>query len=88
MKITVRKRLWGIAGAMIFGLLLVGFLGYRLSSRPTAALETSRGQYGSLSTLFRANVLFQGVLENYQRADGSVVVPEALRKFVGADVIG
>ena len=28
------------------------------------------------------------VLENYQRADGSVVVPEPLRKFVGVDVIG
>ncbi|HQX09454.1 MAG TPA: serine--tRNA ligase, partial [Thermoflexales bacterium] len=28
------------------------------------------------------------VLENYQRADGSVEVPEPLRKFVGVDVIG
>ncbi|PJF47432.1 MAG: serine--tRNA ligase [Chloroflexi bacterium] len=27
------------------------------------------------------------VLENYQQADGSVVVPEALRPYVGADVI-
>ena len=27
------------------------------------------------------------VLENYQRADGSVVVPEVLRPYVGTDVI-
>ena len=27
------------------------------------------------------------ILENYQRADGSVVIPEALRKYVGADEI-
>lgn len=27
------------------------------------------------------------VLENYQQADGSVVVPEALRKYMGVDVI-
>lgn len=27
------------------------------------------------------------ILENYQQADGSVVVPEALRKYVGVDVI-
>jgi seryl-tRNA synthetase len=28
-----------------------------------------------------------GVLENYQRADGSVVVPDVLRPYVGADVL-
>ena len=27
------------------------------------------------------------ILENNQRADGSVVVPEALRPFVGRDVL-
>ena len=27
------------------------------------------------------------ILENYQQADGSVVVPEALRKYMGIDVI-
>ena len=27
------------------------------------------------------------ILENYQQADGSVVVPEALRPYVGVDVI-
>jgi seryl-tRNA synthetase len=27
------------------------------------------------------------ILENYQQADGSVVVPEVLRPFVGAEVI-
>ena len=28
------------------------------------------------------------VLENYQQADGSITVPEALRKWVGKDKIG
>jgi seryl-tRNA synthetase len=28
------------------------------------------------------------VLENYQQADGSVIVPEALRKYVGFERIG
>jgi seryl-tRNA synthetase len=27
------------------------------------------------------------VMENYQQADGSIVVPEVLRKFVGVDII-
>ena len=27
------------------------------------------------------------ILENYQQADGSVVVPEALRQYMGVDVI-
>ena len=28
------------------------------------------------------------ILENYQQADGTVVVPEVLRRWVGQDVIG
>lgn len=28
------------------------------------------------------------ILENYQQADGSVVIPQALRKYMGCDVIG
>ena len=31
--------------------------------------------------------IFIGILENYQQADGSVVVPEVLRPYVGKDVI-
>lgn len=31
--------------------------------------------------------IFIAILENYQQADGSVVVPEVLRSFVGKDVI-
>ena len=27
------------------------------------------------------------VLENYQQEDGSVIIPEALRKYMGCDVI-
>jgi seryl-tRNA synthetase len=28
------------------------------------------------------------ILENYQQADGSVIVPEVLRPWLGKDVIG
>ena len=28
------------------------------------------------------------ILENYQNSDGSVTVPEVLRKYMGVDVIG
>jgi seryl-tRNA synthetase len=28
------------------------------------------------------------IVENYQQKDGSVVVPEVLRPYVGAEVIG
>ena len=31
--------------------------------------------------------IFISILENYQQADGSVIVPEVLRPFVGKDVI-
>jgi seryl-tRNA synthetase len=30
---------------------------------------------------------FIAILENYQQADGSIIVPEVLRRFVGKDVI-
>ena len=76
MKLTIRKRLWGTAAAMILGLLLLGILGYRLSSRQESALESSGNQYGSLSTLFRANVLFQRVIENSQHAIVQVMLGE------------
>jgi seryl-tRNA synthetase len=29
----------------------------------------------------------QAIIENYQQADGSVVVPDVLRPFLGVDVI-
>ncbi len=31
--------------------------------------------------------MFGAILENYQQADGSVVVPEELRPYMGVDVI-
>jgi seryl-tRNA synthetase len=52
--------------------------------------EGSRPQYphtlnGSALALPRMMI---AILENYQQADGSVVVPEVLRPYVGVDVIG
>jgi seryl-tRNA synthetase len=32
--------------------------------------------------------VFAAILEHYQRPDGSVTVPEALRPYVGLDVLG
>ena len=40
---------------------------------------------GTAYALSRALI---AILENHQNADGSVTVPEALRPFVGKDVIG
>jgi len=31
--------------------------------------------------------VFIAILENYQQKDGSVVIPEVLRDYVGVDVI-
>jgi seryl-tRNA synthetase len=30
---------------------------------------------------------FAAILENYQQEDGSVIIPEALRKYTGFDAI-
>ena len=30
---------------------------------------------------------FAAIIENYQQADGSIVIPEVLRKYTGFDVI-
>lgn len=52
--------------------------------RTTGAIELAHMNDG---TAFAGRALI-AILENYQRADGSVVVPEALRPFVGKDLIG
>ena len=40
---------------------------------------------GTVLALSRALIV---VLENYQRADGRIDVPEVLRPYVGKDIIG
>ena len=39
------------------------------------------------ATAFALSRGMMAIIENYQQADGSVVVPKALRKYVGKDVI-
>jgi seryl-tRNA synthetase len=39
------------------------------------------------ATAFAIGRTLIAIMENYQQADGSVVVPEVLRPFVGKDVI-
>ena len=41
--------------------------------------------YGSGTALAR---LYVALLENYQRPDGSITIPEKLRPYFGADKIG
>jgi len=56
----------------------------RYRSAPGAKPELVHTLNGSGLALPR---VLLAVLETYQRADGSVVVPEVLRRYVGADVI-
>ena len=56
----------------------------RFRPAPGAKPELVHTLNGSGLALPRALI---GVLETYQRADGSVAVPEVLRPYVGADVI-
>jgi len=54
---------------------------YRTGEKGTAFVHTLNGTAVAISRALVA------VLENYQQADGSVMVPEALRRWVGKDHI-
>ena len=56
----------------------------RIRRTPNAPLEYPHILNGSGLAVGRTVV---AILENYQQADGSVVVPEALRKYMGTDII-
>ena len=58
--------------------------GIRYRPAPGARPELVHTMNGSALALPR---VLLAILETYQRADGSVVVPEVLRRYVGADVI-
>jgi seryl-tRNA synthetase len=58
--------------------------GIRYRPAPGARPELVHTMNGSALALPR---VLLSILETYQRADGSVVVPEVLRRYVGADVI-
>src|SRR6476646_4286596 len=54
---------------------------YRTGEKGTAFVHTLNGTAVAISRALVA------ILENYQQADGSVMVPEALRRWVGKDCI-
>ena len=54
---------------------------YRTGEKGTAFVHTLNGTAIAISRALVA------ILENYQQADGSIVVPEPLRRWVGKDCI-
>jgi seryl-tRNA synthetase len=52
------------------------------------ALNSAPAQTGCGKCLVFQATAILAILENYQQADGSVVVPEVLRPWVGKDRIG
>ena len=97
MNLTVRGRLWSLTGLALAGLLLVAVLGFWQAGRLNRALDRGGVQYRALASLFHANVYFQSILENYQKAIVQVMlgenpaaelgrIHENLDSFAGLDV--
>ncbi len=59
----------------------------RLNIRYKATDGTIKYAYTLNNTAVASPRILIAILENYQQADGSVVIPEVLRPFVGVDVI-
>ena len=57
----------------------------RYRNKETGKLEYVHTLNGSGLATSR---ILPAILEQYQQADGSIIVPEVLRKWVGKDVIG
>jgi seryl-tRNA synthetase len=70
--------------------LLLEFRDYQ-ARRAIIRFRAARGQAAVRSYIKRLRVAvgraLAAVLENYQQSDGSVVVPEVLRPYMGVDVI-
>ena len=77
MNLTVRGRLWSLTGLALAGLLLVAVLGFWQAGRLNRALDRGGVQYRALASLFHANVYFQSILENYQKAIVQVMLGES-----------
>ena len=60
-------------------------LGIRYKKKGEKGTHFAHTLNGTAVALSRAII---AVLENYQQADGTIVVPEVLRKYMGKDVIG
>jgi seryl-tRNA synthetase len=60
-------------------------LGIRFKSADAKGTQFAHTLNGTAVAVTRALI---AVLENYQQADGSIVIPEVLRPWVGKDRIG
>ena len=60
--------------------------------RADIRFKPAKGKSGFVHTLNGSGLAvgrtWVAIVENYQQKDGSVVVPEVLRPYVGAEVIG
>ncbi len=59
----------------------------RLNIKYTDSNEETKFIHTLNNTVIASPRILIAILENYQRADGSVAVPDALREYVGKDVI-
>ena len=92
---------WALSCALIAGAITAGVFEHRrqpaniaqvrLPEQPRLAVEPG-AKPEFVHTLNGSGValprLFVSILENYQQADGTITVPEALRHYLGSDVIG
>ena len=60
----------------------------RLNIRYRYAEGTLRYAHSLNSTAIPTPRILVSLIENYQQADGTIKVPEVLRKYLGQDVIG
>lgn len=64
-----------------------GFQARRLNTKFRRADGTSEHVHMNDATVFAMGRTLIAIMENYQQADGSIVVPEVLRPFAGIEII-
>ena len=67
--------------------LIGGFQSRRLEIRVKRSDGSKEIAHTNDATVFAMGRLFAGIIENYQREDGSFEIPDILRPFVGKDLI-
>jgi seryl-tRNA synthetase len=62
---------------------------YKAADGPDAGIGAGKTKfvYTLNNTVIASPRILIAILENYQQSDGSVIVPEVLRPYVGKDVI-
>ena len=72
---------------MVVGMEMTGIMTYPMDINIRYKDGDERGFVHTISATAMTDRAAIAILENNQRADGSVVVPEVLRPFTGFDVI-